>query len=91
MSFLEDASYEWQLSMYKLGLRSTPPIVLPVDASPTLLADVKNVETTYSRTNNIVNAVSDSAKEVGNFLTGSLPLILVLLIVLYFLFKKGFK
>lgn len=91
MSFIEDAQYNWRLGLYKLGLVSTPPIVLPVDAKPELINEVKNVEDTYSRTNNIKTAFADSGKAITGFLSGTMIPLLILLIVTYFIFRKELK
>ena len=94
MSWLDDAAYTWNLGLYQLGIKSTPPIVLPVDSvagSAELAKEAKEVEEKYSHTANLKYAVTESAKEVGGFLTGTLPLILILLIIIYFIYRKEFK
>lgn len=97
-NFITDSQYEWELGLYKLGLKSTPPVVLPVDAKPDLLKDVKTIEDKYSRTENIKNAfagagedVKAGVKTVTNFLSGTLIPLLILFIVAYFIFRKELK
>jgi len=91
MSFLDDAAYNWHLALYKMGLKSTPPIVMPVDASPELKAEVKKLETDYSNINIIKNTVSTTFDSITNGIKGlgqNVILILILVIIIYFIGKK---
>ena len=60
----DDLVYEWQLGTYQLGLRATPPIVMPDDPSAALTAEALNDENTLTIPNMLGSAVSQSANQI---------------------------
>ena len=87
MSWLDDAYYDFELKMYDLGLRATPPVVMPINPSQSLQNEVDNIPSMPSM---FGTALSESAQTIGGFMSTSLPIILICSIAIYFIYKKEF-
>ena len=96
MSFIDDFAYDVKLGLYNVGLRGTPPIVLPADSIQSLEAqtarqDAANVADTYTIPNMLGTAVSETATDIAYTYIPILIGIAVVGFTLYIIARKELK
>jgi len=72
MSLWDDAVYQFQLTAYDLKLRGTPPVVMPINPSPELQAEVDAIPSIPEM---LGAATKESVQSVASF---AFPYVLVL-------------